>query len=168
MRSFSFIFLLALAAVVSSAQQPATSDPGPAFAKSAPPLSEDSQLSVNERALACPPKAEGQAEQPGVHKVGVSISPPRPLHQVAANFSNEARKAIRKQHLKDFHAVSLLSMVVDANGNPQDICVQKFAGFSLDQQAVKAAGLYRFQPAAKSDGPPVAVQIAIEVNFQLY
>jgi outer membrane biosynthesis protein TonB len=37
----------------------------------------------------------------------------------------------------------------------------------LDEKAVEVAKKYRFDPAMK-DGHPVAVEIAVEVDFHLY
>ena len=168
MRHFSFILLLSFVAATTPAQQASTPPTGPTFARSNPSGSQDAQSAGKAQALPCPPKVERQAGQPAINKVESGILAPKPIHMAEAEFSKDARKMIRKQHLKDFQAISLLSMVVDAQGNPQDICVQKFAGFGLDENAVKAAGQYRFQPATKPDGTPVAVQINVEVNFRLY
>jgi protein TonB len=84
-----------------------------------------------------------------------------------AEFSDEARKMFKKNHLKSFQASSLVRLIVDKDGNPQDICVQRAAGYSLDGQAVKAVRQYRFRPATKPDGAPVPVVIAVEMNFRL-
>ena len=74
---------------------------------------------------------------------------------------------IKKKHLKWPETMSVISFIVDTQGNPQDICVQSPAGFGMDEEAVKAAEKYRFQPATK-DGTPVAVRIKLEMNFRLY
>jgi protein TonB len=50
---------------------------------------------------------------------------------------------------------------------PTDVQVEKSLGYGLDEEAVKAVSQYRFKPAQK-DGRPVAVQIHIAVNFQIY
>jgi TonB family protein len=57
--------------------------------------------------------------------------------------------------------------VVDANGLPQDIKVQRSLGMGLDEEAIKAVKRWRFQPAMK-DGKPVPVMINVQVNFRLY
>jgi TonB family protein len=61
----------------------------------------------------------------------------------------------------------VLWLVVDANGLPQNIKVQRALGMGLDEEAVKAVKRWRFQPATK-DGEPVPVMINVEVNFRLY
>ena len=70
-------------------------------------------------------------------------------------------------HLKPFEAISLITLIVDAEGNPQNVCVKKPAGYGLDGQAVRAVEQYRSDPATR-DGSPVPVRISVEVNFRLY
>jgi TonB family protein len=74
---------------------------------------------------------------------------------------------IKKKHIKNFQAISLMWLTVNEEGNPEDICIARPAGFDLDKQAFLTAQRYRFDPATQ-DGNPVAVRIAIEVNFKLY
>jgi TonB family protein len=134
-----------------------------------PPAREDEtqQLSEKDRSLACPIALEMHLGGDQVFKVGGSVKPPKPTHEIEATFSDEARKMARKKHLKSFQASSLVSLVVDLQGNPQNVCVQKPAGWGLDGQAVKAVKLYRFEPAQK-DGSPVPVRISVEMSFRLY
>lgn len=161
--------LLALVATSTWAKQTAPiADPGPVIEKPGPVTPEKATLrSVKFHIAACPVKAEGKPEPVGIYKVGGSVKPPKAIKTVLANFPDKARKAIKKKHLDESQTVSVLSFVVNAEGSPQDICVQKPAGFGMDEEAVKAAEQYRFQPATK-DGVPVAVRIALEVNFRLY
>jgi TonB family protein len=60
----------------------------------------------------------------------------------------------------------VLSVVVDANGEPRDIRIVRPLGMGLDQKAVEAVSKWHFKPGMK-DGAPVAVQATIEVNFRL-
>jgi TonB family protein len=132
------------------------------------------QLSEKDKLLACPanmpPNADRRpsAEEESVYKVGGSVKPPKVTNHVAASFSDEARKMAKKKHLKSFQAISLITLIVDAQGNPQNACVMKSAGYGLDGEAVKAVNKYRFEPATKEDGTPVPVSITVEVNFRLY
>jgi TonB family protein len=50
---------------------------------------------------------------------------------------------------------------------PSNIRVLTSLGMGLDEKAIEVARKYRFEPAMK-DGHPVAVEIAIEVDFHLY
>jgi protein TonB len=60
-----------------------------------------------------------------------------------------------------------VSLIVDAQGNPQRVQVIRHLGKGLDQKAVEAVEQYKFEPAMRH-GEPVAVEVNIEVNFRLY
>ena len=57
-------------------------------------------------------------------------------------------------------------MIVDPQGNPQDIKVVRSLGMELDEKAIEAVKRWKFQPSMK-DGIPVAIAIKVEVNFRL-
>lgn len=131
-------------------------------------------LSQKDLSLACPasmqPHADRRpiAEGESLNKRHVSVKPPQALNQVAAKFTDEARKMVKEKHLTSFQAIDLISLIVDAQGNPQNVCVQKPAGYGLDGEAVKAVKKYRFKPATKEDGTSVSVRITVKVDFRLY
>jgi outer membrane biosynthesis protein TonB len=58
-------------------------------------------------------------------------------------------------------------MVVGVDGIPRNVRVLSTLGMGLDEKAIEVAKKYRFEPAMK-DGHPVAVEIAVEVDFHLY
>jgi hypothetical protein len=122
----------------------------------------------NEELRQCPPSP---VRDPGSGESSagslIKITPPKPLKQPEAEFPDESRRAIKKQHIKDFEAISILSLIVDVNGMPRDLCLVRPAGYGLDPKAAEAVRRYRFDPARK-DGTPVAVQITVEVEFKLY
>jgi len=60
----------------------------------------------------------------------------------------------------------LLSLVVDENGDAQEIQVARSLDEGLDQNAIAAVRQWRFAPATE-DGKPVAFPAKIEVNFRL-
>jgi len=60
-----------------------------------------------------------------------------------------------------------VSLVVSAQGKPQNVCLMKSVGYGLDAKAAEAVQQYKFAPAVK-DGAPVASRIHIEVNFRLH
>jgi TonB family protein len=128
---------------------------------------EPTHSSRKDQVQACPAIFEYHPEVDGIYKVGEDVKPPKITNEVNAEFSDEARRIISEIHIKDFKAVSLLSLVVDVNGKPKDICVKKPAGFGLDKQAANAAKQYRFQAATKN-GVPVAARIIINVNFRTF
>lgn len=78
-----------------------------------------------------------------------------------ADFSEEAKK------LK-FEGIVLLSTIVDVDGNPEYVTVQKRLGNGLDEKAIEAVLKWKFKPATGPDGKPVAVRVPIEVQFHLY
>jgi TonB family protein len=103
---------------------------------------------------------EGGGTGGGIFHVGGGVSAPRVVLQVDPEFSEEARKA-------KYQGVCTLMLVVDARGNPTNIRVANSLGMGLDEKAIEAAKKWRFEPAMK-DGHPVAVEIALEVDFHLY
>jgi TonB family protein len=97
----------------------------------------------------------------GVYRVGGGISAPVALVQPEAEFSDEARRA-------KYQGVCLISLIVDAQGNPQNPRVVRPLGMGLDEKALEAVKKYKFKPALKDGKTPVPVMITIEVNFRLY
>ena len=96
----------------------------------------------------------------GLYHVGGGVSAPVPLNQVEAEFSDEARRA-------KYQGVCLISLIVDAQGNPQNPHVVRALGMGLDEKAIEAVKKYKFKPAMKGN-TPVPVMITVEVNFRLY
>lgn len=168
MRGTRSAFVLAiLAEAFLSAQHGHAS--GPLNAKPDKPSQEATPtLSAADKLLACPAGTSPDKLPDGTYKVGGGAKAPKPLNSVETEFSEEARKMIRKAHLKGFNGVSMIYLVVGIDGIPQNICVLKPAGYSLDGQAFRAVQKYRFSPATKPDGTPVAVPISIEVDFRTY
>ncbi len=97
----------------------------------------------------------------GYYHVGGGISAPVALVQPEAEFSDEARRA-------KYQGVCLISLIVDAQGNPQNPRVVRTLGMGLDEKALAAVRQYKFKPAMKDGKTPVPVQITVEVNFRLY
>jgi len=97
----------------------------------------------------------------GLYHVGGNVSQPVPLFTPEAEFSDEARRA-------KYQGVCIVSLIVDAQGNPQNPRVVRALGMGLDEKALEAVRKYKFKPAMKDGRTPVAVPINIEVNFRLY
>ncbi len=97
----------------------------------------------------------------GLYRVGGGVSAPVPLNQVEAESSDEARRA-------KYQGVCLISLIVDAQGNPQNPRVVRALGMGLDEKALEAVRKYKFKPAMKDGHVPVPVMITVEVNFRLY
>jgi TonB family protein len=96
----------------------------------------------------------------GLYRVGGGVSAPIPLNSIVAGFSDEARR-------NKLQGSVLLTLIVDPQGNPQNVTVSRSLGMGLDEKAIEAVRQYRFKPAMLN-GNPVAVRISTEVNFRLY
>jgi protein TonB len=96
----------------------------------------------------------------GLRRIGGGVSQPELTYKVDPEFSEEARKA-------KFMGIVLVNLIVDANGNPQNVHVLRGVGMGLDEKAVEAVKQYRFKPA-REGGKPVAVELNVEVNFQIF
>jgi TonB family protein len=84
-----------------------------------------------------------------------------PLFEPEAEFSDEARRA-------KYQGVCLVGLIVDAQGNPQNVHIVRTLGMGLDEKAMEAVRKYKFKPAMKDGKTPVAVYVNVEVNFRLY
>ncbi|MGO8932553.1 MAG: energy transducer TonB [Terracidiphilus sp.] len=102
------------------------------------------------------PASSASANDP--FKLPIGAEPPTVIHSVEAEFSDEARR-------DRIQGVVLLSMIVDEQGMPTEIRVERPAGHGLDENAVAAVSQYRFRPATL-DGKPIAVRIRIEISFR--
>ncbi len=96
----------------------------------------------------------------GVYKVGGGVSAPRAIYTPDPEFSEEARKT-------KYQGTVVLWLIVGPDGRTHNIRVHRTLGMGLDEKAVEAIRLWKFEPARK-DGVPVAVHINVEVNFRLY
>jgi TonB family protein len=98
----------------------------------------------------------------GVRKVGDGVTAPKVIYSVDAEFSDEARRA-------KYEGAVLISLIVDAQGNPQSVRVVRSVGMGLDEKAMEAVRQYKFKPAVdQKSGKPVPVEISFLVNFRLY
>jgi TonB family protein len=95
------------------------------------------------------------------YKIGGNVSAPVVIHSVEAEFSDYARR-------NRICGTTIIGLIVDAEGLPQDVHVIKSLEPSLEQNAVAAVEQYRFKPAMKDGTIPVPVEIKIEVDFTLY
>ena len=116
-----------------------------------------------------PPRATAPTDQadptdviipPGPYQIGGRISAPQIKHRVAAQYTDEARRA-------KYEGVCLVSLIVDAQGNPQNVHETRPIGMGLDEKAIEAVRQYKFRPAMKDGKTPVPVMVTIEVDFRL-
>lgn len=96
----------------------------------------------------------------GVMSVGGGVSAPVVIHSIDPEFTEQAR-------LTNFQGTVVLQLIVDTDGNPQNVHVTRHLGLGLDEKAIEAVRQYKFRPAMYQ-GHPVAVQIVVDVDFHLH
>jgi TonB family protein len=99
----------------------------------------------------------GSKANPGTKR---GVTPPKVLFAPDPEFSEEARQ-------QKFSGDVQVSLLVDEQGKPQGISIERPAGLGLDEKAVEAVSRYRFHPAMRN-GVPVAFNLYIDVNFQIF
>jgi len=95
-----------------------------------------------------------------IYHVGGEVSAPKLIYATDPHFTDKAIKA-------KYQGVCVLSLIVDAQGRPQDVKVVRHLEMGLDEKAIEAVQQYKFTPALLH-GKPVAVEVNIEVNFRRY
>jgi TonB family protein len=106
------------------------------------------------------PAAQSLAQQnEPVYAPGNGVTLPKATKTVAAQYTPEALQ-------NRVQGEVLLTCVISKSGVPTQIEVTKSLEASLDAAAIKALEQWRFDPGTK-DGEPVAVRIAVEMNFTL-
>jgi TonB family protein len=97
----------------------------------------------------------------GLYQVGGRVSAPVAIFQPNAEFSDEARRA-------KYQGVCIVALIVDTQGNPQNVHVTRSLGMGLDEKAIEAVQQYKFRPALLDGRTPVPVAITIQIDFRLY
>src|SRR5882724_3898184 len=95
----------------------------------------------------------------GAYRVGGGVSAPLAVFDPDPEYSDEARQAKHQ-------GTVMLWVVVGTEGRPREIRVQRSRGMGWEEKAIEAVRGWKFRPGMK-DGVPVAVQVNIEVVFQL-
>jgi len=85
---------------------------------------------------------------------------PRPTYTPEPEFSEQARHA-------KYQGTVVLWIVVDKTGKIARIRLERPLGMGLDEKALAAVKLWKFDPG-KKDGRPVAVEMGLEISFNLY
>jgi TonB family protein len=96
----------------------------------------------------------------GLMSVGGGVAAPVVIHSVEPEFTEDARKA-------NFQGSVSIKLIVDTQGNPQDVQLLRHLGMGLDERAIEAVRQYRFKPAMYQ-GHPVSVQIVVDMDFRLH
>jgi protein TonB len=89
------------------------------------------------------------------------VTPPRPTKEAKASYTPEAMR-------QKISGSVLIQGIVGVDGAFHNLQVVRSLDpvYGLDDQALKAAGEWRFTPGMK-DGQPVPVAIMIEISFSL-
>jgi len=96
----------------------------------------------------------------GTYRVGGGVSRPQLIQTVEPSGTEEARQA-------GISGLVLVSLAVDAEGNPRDVAVTRGLGYGLDEKALDAVRQWRFRSGLK-EGMPVAVgSLTVAVGFRL-
>ena len=96
----------------------------------------------------------------GIYHPGGGVSAPQVIYAPDPEFSDEARRA-------KYQGICVVALIVDAQGNPQNVHIVRPLGMGLDEKAVEAVKQYKFKPAM-FQGHPVPVEVNVEVNFRIY
>jgi periplasmic protein TonB len=102
----------------------------------------------------------GGGDGGGIMSVGGGVSAPQVIHSVDVEFTDEARQA-------NFQGSASIKLIVDSQGNPQDVRLVNHLGMGLDEKAIAAVRQYKFKPAMYQ-GHAVSVQIVIDIDFHLH
>ena len=97
----------------------------------------------------------------GAYRPGNGVQLPRPLREVKPQYTADAMRA-------KVQGTVLLECVVMPDGTVGKVEVVRSldSAFGLDQEAIKAAKQWRFEPGTRF-GEPVAVLVTIELTFTL-
>jgi periplasmic protein TonB len=95
----------------------------------------------------------------GPYRPGSGIEPPRLLHEVKADYTDEGRR-------RGISGDVVLEIVIRADGTVGDVRVMQGLGAGLDQRAVAAVRQWRFAPARRK-GVAVDVLVEVAVEFML-
>ena len=96
----------------------------------------------------------------GIYRPGGGVSAPELIYGPDPEYSEEARKA-------KYQGTLVLWLVVGTDGRARDIRVLRSLGMGLDEKAIAAVRVWKFEPGRRN-GAAVAVQVNVEVNFHLY
>jgi len=98
----------------------------------------------------------------GVYQPGNGVTPPQPTFIPKPQYTADAMRA-------RIQGTVWVECIVQTNGQCSDTHVVRSLDqtFGLDQEAVKAAKLFRFRPGMLK-GEPVAVLVTIELSFTLH
>ena len=105
-------------------------------------------------------EAPAKSKSPAGRRVGGGVTAPRVTFAPQPQYT-EAARAVR------WSGNALVYLQVDTAGMPVKLKLLRPLGLGLDEAALAAVRAYKFQPAMEN-GQPVAVEMNVEVNFQIF
>jgi TonB family protein len=141
--------------------------PGMDIQQLAAPVDSQGELAADHQTVAPSPNPDAS----GKYHVGDGVSPPKLVSAPVPEFTDRARR-------KKLGGTVVVSVTVDAAGNPQDVRVSHSLAedvskklqpiaLGLDENAVRAVKQYRFEPA-EFRGKPVPVEVKVEIQYRIY
>jgi TonB family protein len=110
--------------------------------------------------LAQDPSQEPQDIVYDLDHVRPDVTAPKAVYTPNPEYTDRARR-------QKIRGSVVLSIVITDKGLVRDAKVVTGLDKDLDNQALKAVGAWRFEPATKN-GKPVAVRIKVEADFKLH
>jgi protein TonB len=102
---------------------------------------------------------EGGGTGGGPYRPGSGVEPPRLLHEVKAQYTEDARR-------RGITGDVLLEVVIRRDGGVGDVHVLQGLGYGLEERAISAVKQWRFAPGQRK-GVPVDVLVEVAVEFTL-
>lgn len=88
------------------------------------------------------------------------MHPPKTTFAPDAEYSPEARQ-------KRVNGKCLVALVVDSKGIPRDIHLVRCSDWAFGEPSLGSVRRYKFNPATSADDKPIAVKIAVEIDFRI-
>jgi len=156
-----FAWLLILTLSCASAQKPATSPANEP--RSVRTVRSPHSMGPDLKVPLCPAHFDDSLSTNGIAgSQDHGVAPPEVKTRVPALMTQQAIAGPGKTHVGNF--IVIVNVVVDTQGIPQDLCLEKSSGYGLDASAATAVEQYHFEPA-KDRGKPVKMRIPVEVRF---
>lgn len=95
-----------------------------------------------------------------VEHVGGKVTAPKANYTPDPSYTDEARMA-------KYQGTTVMSVLIDPTGTVKGIRIVRPLGMGLDEQAATSISTWRFTPAER-EGKPFAVEVRVEVQFNLY
>lgn len=105
-------------------------------------------------------KSENADADSAIFHIGPEVKAPKAQYTPEPEFTEIAR-------YEKYPGVAVVNMVVDKNGNVQRLKLVRPLGLGLDESAQATLKTWRFLPGTRR-GEPVAVEMNVEISFNLY